>query len=177
MRSRLILFASLAALMSAAAAAPAAHAKAVTCSSPGAVTVLFWPTGHKAVSGVGFPKIPTPHLEVYRSNQSYGSSDFLFYGDYKGSTDSSRTNCRSSAAGSATLAHRKSTTKRKAIVCEGYAGSAVVIQTNKTKSTLRVRGRAGATRLFDITLRKHTRKSTSTAAYDGSLCRLVPTPR
>ncbi len=175
MRSHLILASCLAVLV-AAAAAPAAQAKSVSCSSPGAVTVLFWPTGHNAVNSVGFPKIPTPHLELYRSGQSYGSSDFLFYGDYKGAVDSSVSNCHTSAAGSASLAHRKSTTKRRAIVCEGYAGANVVVQTNKSKNRLRVRGRAGATRLFDITLRKHTRTSGSTAAYDGALCHLKPSP-
>ena len=176
MRSHLILAPCLAVLV-AAAAAPAAQAKSVSCSSPSSVTVLFWPTGHPVVNGVGFPKIPTPHLEVYRSGASYLSSDFLLYGDYKGGVDSSRSNCHSAAAGSATLAHRKSTTKRKAIVCSGYADADVVLQTDRSKNKLRVRGRAGATRLFDITLRKHTRKSGSTAAYDGSLCRLTATPR
>jgi hypothetical protein len=33
------------------------------------INVLFWPKGHPAIPSIDFPRIPTPHLEVYRGSR------------------------------------------------------------------------------------------------------------
>jgi hypothetical protein len=164
--------ASLALLL--AATAPAAHAKTVTCPVSSA-TVLFWPTGHKAIGSVGFPKIPTPHLEVYKTGSRYPGANFLLYADYTGGVDSSRSLCQA-ARGSIPpkVAHAKSTRARKALVCPGIPG--VSLTTTKSKGKLVVRGQTPALRLFDITLRKKTKTTSSSMTYDSSMCHLTATP-
>jgi hypothetical protein len=157
-----------------AAAAPAAQAKTVTCPVNSA-TVLFWPTGHPARPSVGFPKITTPHLEVYRSGSRYPESNFLLYADYKGGVDSSRSNCQTvHVAPGPKVAHAKTTKARKALVCSNFAGMALI--TTKSKGKLNVRGQTNLFRLFDITLRKHTKHSSSSMTYDSSQCHLTSTP-
>jgi hypothetical protein len=170
---RLVLLTSLL-LLVLVSAAPAAHARTVVCSTPSA-TVLFWPTGHKAVPSVGFPKITTPHIEVYRTGSRYRSSDFLLYADYTGSVDPSRSNCSSLRTPPAVkIAHAKTNRARKALVCPRMLS--IILTTTKSKGTLSVRGQVPGVQLFAITLRKHTRTSTSTMSYDSSLCHLVVPP-
>ena len=49
------------------------------------VIVLFWPSGHPAIAGVGFSNFPIPHSEVYvGGSTTYPTADFLAYFDYQG---------------------------------------------------------------------------------------------
>ena len=48
-----------------AAAAPTAAPIQATCNAK-AITVLFWPKGHKVVRSLGFPASPRPHMEIFR---------------------------------------------------------------------------------------------------------------
>jgi hypothetical protein len=171
-RHRLALLVSIL-LVATACAAPTAHAAGVVCTANSA-TVLFWPTGHKAIPSVGFPSIATPHLEVYRKTAPYRGTDFLLYADYKGNVDPSRSICVAMRGGrSSPMANAKTTRKRKALVCPNIPS--IRLTTVKTRHTLKVRGQA-LSRLFDITLRRKTRTSGSTMTYDSSLCHLIPTP-
>jgi hypothetical protein len=53
------------------------------------VTVLFWPRGHGAIPGLGFPAFRTPHAEVYayQGAATYRSASFLGSADGKGKVE------------------------------------------------------------------------------------------
>ena len=68
-----------------ASAAPAQAATLAGC--PGtSVSVLFWPKGHNARPGAGFPKFKTPHVEVYSGKHTtkFPSKASTAYLDAKG---------------------------------------------------------------------------------------------
>ena len=81
----------LAALVPVAAAAPAQAAKLAGCGSTSA-SILFWPKGHNARPGVGFPKFKTPHVEVYggKHTTSFPNSAQDAYLDATGQAASAR---------------------------------------------------------------------------------------
>jgi hypothetical protein len=56
--------AGLALLIALVLTAPAEAAQAGACGRK-SVSILFWPKGHNARPGAGFPKFKTPHVEVY----------------------------------------------------------------------------------------------------------------
>jgi len=64
MRQSTRLVVALALIAPFALAAPAQGAGAGACGRK-AVSILFWPKGHNARPGAGFPKFKTPHVEVY----------------------------------------------------------------------------------------------------------------
>jgi len=168
MRTRLVLIAAV--LVVAAAPASAHAAQSVSCASP-AATVLFWPHGHPAVRGVGFPKIPTPHLEVYAPGAGYPSSNFFLYADAKRSIDPSAA-CGSGVVTKAgAIRHAKTIRVTKAITCT--APVALAYDIKRSKKGLTVIGRAGADSFFKVELRPKG----STFTYDRTACRAAPKPR
>jgi len=167
MRTRLVLLICLLAL--AVAPAGARAAQAVTCSSSGA-TVLFWPHGHPAVPKVDFPKIKTPHLEVYIPGAGYPSTNFLLYADAKRFVDPSR-NCGSGAVTkTGAIAHPKTIAATKAVTCT--APAAITYDVVRSKKGLTVRGHAGADAYFRAELRGKGSKLT----YDRSICHAGAAP-
>ena len=168
MRTRLVLLTSL--LVVAAAPASAHAAQSVSCASP-AATVLFWPHGHPAVKGVGFPKIPTPHLEVYAPGAGYPSSNFFLYADAKRSIDPSAA-CGSAVVGKTGAVHHPKTIKStKAITCTAPVSLAYDIK--RSKKGLTIIGYAGADSFFKV----EVRPKGSSFTYDRTACRAAAKPR
>ena len=168
MRKRLVLITGLLAL--AAVPASAHAAQSVSCASPSA-TVLFWPHGHPAVRGVGFPKIPTPHLEVYAPGAGYPSSNFFLYADAKRSIDPSAA-CGSGVVGKTGAVHHPKTAKAtKAITCT--APTSLAYDVKRSKKGLTVIGHAGAASYFKV----EVRLKGSTFTYDSTACRAAPKPK
>lgn len=167
MRTPLVVSLTLAAAF---AAAPAqAHAKVVACGSP-ATTVLFWPKGHNAVPGVGFPKIPTPHIELYRPGATYPGANFFLYVDAKGVIDPSVACGSAPTAKAGAVKHAKTITKTKAVTCT--AAGAMAYDVKKTKHGVTIAGRVGRSTTFRIAVRSKG----SSLTYDRSVCHAVKTP-
>jgi hypothetical protein len=57
-------------------AAPNARQARVSCHAR-ALTFLFWPNGHNAIPSVNFPSFPYPHLEVYKTANTYVDQNFM----------------------------------------------------------------------------------------------------
>ncbi len=167
MRTRSVLLIGLLALAVAPASAHAA--KSVTCSQS-ASTVLFWPHGHPAVKRVGFPKIKTPHLEVYSPGAGYPSTNFLLYADAKRFVDPSRTCGSGPVKKTDDVAHAKTIKTTKAVTCT--APAAIAYDIAKSKKGLTVRGHAGV----DTYFRAELRAKGSTLTYDRSLCHAEAAP-
>ena len=168
MRFRPVLIAGL--LVAAAAPASAPAAQSVSCASP-AATVLFWPHGHPAVRGVGFPKIPTPHIEVYAPGRGYPSANFLLYADAKRSIDPSA-GCASVVVGRTGAVHHPKTAKAtKAITCT--AASALAYDVKRSKKGLTIVGHAGADSVFMV----EVRPKGSTFIYDRTACKPAAKPK
>jgi len=155
-------------LMLCAAPSAASAASTVSCATP-AATVLFWPKGHHAVPKVGFPSIPTPHLEVYAPGANYPSANFLLYVDLKGGIDPSRGCGTAPAATGTKIAHARTLKKTKAVTCS--AGAPLAYDVRRTKTGMAVTGHAGATIVFRVDLRKH-----SVMHYDGATCKVKAAP-
>ena len=168
MRSRLVLLTSL--LVVAAAPASAHAAQSVSCASP-AATVLFWPHGHSEVRGVGFPKIPTPHIEVYAPGAGYPSSSFFLYADAKRSIDPSAACGRGAAGKTGPVHHPKTARSTKAITCT--APTALAYDIKRSKKGLTIIGHAGAVSFFRV----EVRPKGSTFTYDRTACRAAPRPK
>ena len=167
MRTRLVLLTAL--LVLAAAPASAHAAQSVTCSQS-ASTVLFWPHGHPAVKRVDFPKITTPHLEVYSPGAGYPSANFLLYADAKRFVDPSRTCGSGAVTKTGAIAHAKTIKTTKAVTCT--APAAIAYDVKRSKKGLTVIGHAGANAYF----RAELRTKGSTLTYDRSLCRAGAAP-
>lgn len=170
MRPRPLLAALALALVLAVPAGAHAATRHIACGSPSA-TILFWPKGHEAVPGVGFPKISTPHLELYRPGAGYPSSDFLLYADAKGVIDPLRACGRAPAATAGAVAHAKTVRTTKAVTCS--APSALVFVARRSKTGVAVTGRVGTTSYFRVVVRRKG----STFTYDRSACDAAPKPR
>lgn len=168
MRTRLVLLTCLLAVVAVPSTAHAAQS--VSCASS-AATVLFWPHGHPAVKGVGFPKIPTPHLEVYAPGAGYPSSNFFLYADAKRSIDPSAACGSGVVAKAASVKHPKTITTTKAITCTGPVALAYDIKRSKTGLT--IIGRAGSDSVFKV----EVRKKGSSFTYDRTACRAAPKPK
>lgn len=167
MRTTLVLLTT--SLLVAASPASAHAAQSVACASP-AATVLFWPHGHPAVKHVKFPKIPTPHLEVYAPGAGYPSSNFFLYADAKRSIDPSAS-CGSAVVGrTGAVAHAKSITTTKAITCT--APTALAYDVKRSRKGLTIIGHAGSVSLFKVELRPKG----SSFTYDRKACRAAPKP-
>ena len=99
--------------------ATAAGATEAQCNSK-AGSYLFWPHGHPAVPGVGFPAFPTPHLELYGGlhRTSFPPSAQDAYLDSTGAAAVAK-RCRRSGAGfiDAHVNHARSTRKTHEIEC------------------------------------------------------------
>jgi hypothetical protein len=170
MRTRLLVLIPLALAAVAPATALARPAKSSLCPAPD-VTVLFWPKGHHAVPSVGFPRIPTPHLEIYKPDPSYPSSNFLYYADANGVSDASRTCVNGPSTTSTPIAHPKTIKRKRAVTC--HAPSALIFDAVKSKRGLTVTGRTTTSRLFQLVLRK---KGVSKMVFDSSLCTAGASP-
>jgi hypothetical protein len=168
MHARLVLLTSLLVVFAAPASAHAAQS--VSCASP-AATVLFWPHGHSAVKGVGFPKIPTPHLEVYAPGAGYPSSNFFLYADAKRSIDPSAACGSGTVAKAGAVQHAKTIKATKAITC--IAPVALAYDIKRSKKGLTITGRAGADSFFKV----EVRPKGSSFTYDRSACKAAPKPK
>ena len=167
MRIRLVLLGAATLVL---AAAPAAHAaQAVSCSAPSA-TVLFWPKGHAAVPTVGFPKILTPHLEVYGAGAGYPSANFLLYADASRSTDASRSCGSGAVAKTSAVGHARTIKSAKAVTCT--AGAALVYDIKRAKRGLTIIGHAGTRAYF----RAEIHAKGSTLSYDRTACNVAAAP-
>ena len=170
MRLRLLTLISLAVTAVAPATASAIPTKSSLCPSVDA-TVLFWPKGHNVVPSVGFPKIPTPHFEIYKTDPSYPSANFLYYGDATGVTDASRS-CVNGPGGTSTpIANVKTIKIKRAVTCRGPA--ALIFDAKKTKKGLTVTGRTTTMKVFRIELRK---KGRSRMLFDRTMCTAGASP-
>ena len=168
MRIRLVLIAGL--LVAATVPASAHAAQSVSCASP-AATVLFWPHGHPEVRGVGFPKIPTPHIEVYAPGAGYPSSNFFLYADAKRSIDPSA-GCGSGVVGKTGAVHHPKTAKAtKAITCT--AATSLAYDIKRSKKGLTIIGHAGADSVFKV----EVRPKGSTFTYDRTACKAAAKPK
>ena len=157
-------------LMMCAAPSAASAASTVSCATP-AATVLFWPKGHHAVPKVGFPSIPTPHLEVYAPGANYPSANFLLYADAKRSIDPSA-GCGSGVVGRTGAVHHPKTAKAtKAITCT--AASALAYDVKRSKKGLTIVGHAGADSVFMV----EVRPKGSTFIYDRTACKPAAKPK
>ena len=54
----------------------ATSAARVNCRSA-KLTFFFWPGGHNAVPSINFPSFPYPHLELYKSANTYPNQNFF----------------------------------------------------------------------------------------------------
>ena len=168
MRTRLAVFTCL--LVFATVPASAHAAQSVSCASSSA-TVLFWPHGHPAVRGVGFPKIPTPHIEVYAPGAGYPSSNFFLYADAARSIDPSAA-CGASVVGkTGPVKHPKTARRTKAITCT--AAVALSYDVKRAKKGLTIVGHAGADSLFKV----EVRPKGSTFTYDRTACKAAAKPK
>ena len=99
---------------------------------------MTWPTGHAAVPSVGFPKIKTPHIEVYKPGAGYPSSNFLLYADANRSIDPS-VGCGGGAVGATTkVANAKTITQTKAVTCKASAALTYDIKRSKRGLTISI---------------------------------------
>jgi hypothetical protein len=104
-----------------ATALPAAAAGGIEgqCNSK-AGSYLFWPHGHPAIPGIGFPAFPTPHLELYGGlhRTSFPDKAEDAYIDSTGAAGVAK-RCRKSGAGfiNAHVNHAKSTRSTHEIEC------------------------------------------------------------
>jgi hypothetical protein len=154
-----------------AAAAPAAKPRSLHCGAVSA-TVLFWPHGHSAIKRVRFPRIKTPHLEVYRPDPRYIGGNFLLYVDAKGSVDPSKDFCATnSVIPSAAIANPRTATGKRAVTCSASAVQSYDVTKSKTGVT--VRGRVSSTTLWIARLR---RKGASKITFDSSACQVAAAP-
>ena len=167
MRQRLVLLVVVTAGLVAAPSAQAAQA--VSCSASSA-TVLFWPKGHAAVPKVDFPKILTPHLEVYSAGAGYPSSNFLLYGDAKRSIDPSRSCGSGVVSKTSAVGHARTINAAKAVTCA--AGAALVYDVKRAKRGLTIIGHAGTRAYFRAEVRAHG----STLSYDRTACKAAAAP-
>jgi hypothetical protein len=168
MRTRLALCGCLLAL--AAVPASAHAAQSVSCASPSA-TVLFWPHGHPAVRGVGFPKIPTPHIEVYAPGAGYPSSNFFLYADARRAIDPSA-GCGAGVVGkTGAVKHPKTARATKAITCT--APAALSYDVKRSKKGLTIVGHAGADSFFKV----EVRPTGSSFTYDRTACKAAAKPK
>jgi hypothetical protein len=171
MRLRLLALLPIALVAVAPGGAPAAKPKSFHCGAT-SVTVLFWPHGHPAISGVNFPKIKTPHLEVYRPDPRYLGGNFLLYVDAKGIVDPSKSYCGTGPRiPSGAIANARTISTKRAVTCTASAVQSADVTKSKTGVT--VRGRVSSTTLWIARLRK---KGASKITFDSSACQAAPSP-
>ena len=81
---------------------------------------LFWPQGHPAIPGIGFPSFATPHLELYGGlhRTSFPAPTQDAYIDSTGAAGAAK-RCRTSPAGfiNASVNHAKRTTSAHEVQC------------------------------------------------------------
>jgi hypothetical protein len=173
MRTRPLLVIPSALAFGALAIAPglAATPKSVNCGTS-QQTVLFWPHGHSAIGSVGFPKIKTPHLEVYTPGAGYPSSNFQLYADSKGGVDPSASCGHGARRNVAGPAAAKTIKAKRAVTCTGDA--TVVYDIKKSKSGVTVVGRTSAKALWRASLRK---KGASKLTFNSKLCTVQASPK
>lgn len=111
-----------ASLAAGAAARPQAPAVSGSCGK-GALVVLFWPQGHRAIRAIGFPVLRQAHAELYRFAGAKTYLPVNFRG-YVGVDGRPTLRCRGTGAFSGTptpLVPRLSSTAQAAISC-GFQG-------------------------------------------------------
>jgi hypothetical protein len=171
MRLRLLAFLLIALVAAAPGGAPAAKPKSLHCGAT-SITVLFWPHGHPAITGVNFPKIKTPHLEVYRPDPRYLGGNFLLYVDAKGVIDPSKTFCGNGPrTPSGAIANAKTINTKRAVTCTASAVQGFDV--TRSKAGVTIRGRVSSTTLWIARLRK---KSASKITFDSSACQAAASP-
>jgi hypothetical protein len=134
-------------------------------------TVLFWPHGHSAIKKVGFPKIKTPHLEVYRTAAGYPSANFQLYVDVKGVVDPLAACGSGPQVKVAAIVNAKTIKAKKAVVCNG--SSVLIFDIKKSKKAVTVIGRTAANEVWRVVLKK---TGASTLTYDAKLCGVKSSP-
>jgi hypothetical protein len=94
---------------------------AVHCSVQ-RIQIFFWPHGHPAIQGLGFPPYAPPHLEIYRA-RSVASSAFLAFMSANGYSAGS--SCVKTTDTATQPLHRGlrfvTTTKRRRLTCFFHA--------------------------------------------------------
>jgi hypothetical protein len=111
--------AAVAVLAGAASSAVGAGSSEAQCNAKNG-RYLFWPHGHPAVPGAGFPPFATPHLELYEGTSGgFPTSAQDAYIDSTGAAGVAK-KCRKTAAGfiNAHVNHSAKTTSTKQIVCK-----------------------------------------------------------
>jgi hypothetical protein len=155
---------TLIALLAFAAPSPAKTMQA-SCSGTKSASFLFWPKGHDARPGAGFPKFKTPHLEVYAGKHStkFPNNAIRAYLDSKG-TASVAKSCTTKSASFAPARVGKARTTAAYFVCA--VASPLVFRLGKISGGSRLQALLGEEVVIDLRITA----SGSKAVFNPAAC-------
>lgn len=165
------------AVLGAVAVAPGAHAAAPSAFSADcgarSETFLFWPQGHGAIAGAGFPEYRTPHLEIYKGVAGkFPDSATHGYAEPKGGSAAKTCKIATARKVKAKVKSAKRTRQAKQIRCK--FGKKVTFEFSKVSNGTRVRA---ALPDGQVAIDLKILSSGSSATYNRKLCKAVAPPK